>query len=320
MVLNGIIKKVRRLVSMFKRSPTKNDLLQKYVVQEHGKELVLLLDSKTRWNSLLAMLERFNLLKNSIRKALIDISCEIDLSDSEWDAIITIISSLAPVNAAVNTLCERNANLLTADSTISYMLNNIKGNDPFSKRLKDVLLTRILERRTNLSAVLNYLHFGKNQPKNYPFPKVSQQIISKVISDVLERLANADICSDSDLSCSDEHIEVVDSLLSISEINKKLHDEINNHLNSNVTESIKIIDVKKKSLKMEMMMFEQSGSRGPLLSLAYEYLLTVKPTSVESERAFSATTYICSKLRTRLGDVSVDHLCFLRAYFQNIIP
>jgi hypothetical protein len=56
--INEVIKKVRKVVLYFKRSPTKNDtVFQKYVKSEHGKELSLLLDCKTRWNSLLTMLE-----------------------------------------------------------------------------------------------------------------------------------------------------------------------------------------------------------------------------------------------------------------------
>lgn len=72
---------------------------------------------------------------------------------------------------------------------------------------------------------------------------------------------------------------------------------------------------RKKDLKREMAIFDDGGMKGSLLSLAYEYLLTVKPTSVESERAFSATTFFCNKLRTRLNDDSLDHLCFLKAFF-----
>jgi len=55
-----VIDKVRKTVKIFRRSPTKNDdILQPYVKKDHGHELNLILDSKTRWNSLLDMLSRF---------------------------------------------------------------------------------------------------------------------------------------------------------------------------------------------------------------------------------------------------------------------
>ena len=62
-----VIAKVRRICRMFLNSPLKNDRLQDFVKNE---ELKLILDCKVRWNSLLAMNERFLKLKNCISKAL----------------------------------------------------------------------------------------------------------------------------------------------------------------------------------------------------------------------------------------------------------
>jgi hypothetical protein len=40
-----VIAKVRKVVKIFRRSPSKNDaVLQKFVIQEHGKDLALMLD------------------------------------------------------------------------------------------------------------------------------------------------------------------------------------------------------------------------------------------------------------------------------------
>jgi polysaccharide deacetylase 2 family uncharacterized protein YibQ len=59
---------------MFRMSPTKNDdILQKYIQEEFGKELALILDVRTRWNSLLEMLEKFYQVIITIRKILIDL-------------------------------------------------------------------------------------------------------------------------------------------------------------------------------------------------------------------------------------------------------
>ena len=55
---------------MFRNSPLKNDRLQDFVKNEFSEELKLILDCKVRWNSLLAMIERFLKLKNCISKAL----------------------------------------------------------------------------------------------------------------------------------------------------------------------------------------------------------------------------------------------------------
>ena len=73
--INELVKKARKVVVLFKQYPTKNNaVLQKYVKEEKGSELSLILDCKIRWNSLLSMLERFLALKTCIQKALIDLN------------------------------------------------------------------------------------------------------------------------------------------------------------------------------------------------------------------------------------------------------
>jgi len=52
-----IVQKVRAIVKFFKRSATRNDaLLQPYVKAEFGKEISLVLDCRTRWNSLFELI------------------------------------------------------------------------------------------------------------------------------------------------------------------------------------------------------------------------------------------------------------------------
>ena len=117
---------VRKIVLYFKRSPTKNDtVLQKYVKLEHNKEFTLLLDTKTRWNSLLTMLERFIFLKTSIEKALIDLKHLIRLEESDFKLITEIIDVLAPIKLTVEAACRRDANLCTADAALKFLLNTL---------------------------------------------------------------------------------------------------------------------------------------------------------------------------------------------------
>ena len=50
------------------------------------------------------------------------------------------------------------------------------------------------------------------------------------------------------------------------------------------------------SLKYELNIAEHTGQRGIMLEKVYQMLLTVPPTSVESERIFSSCAYICNSL------------------------
>jgi hypothetical protein len=64
---------LRKLVKYFKNSTVRNSILQKHVIEDFNKDLKLILDGETRWNSLV---ERLLKLKNCIRKDLIDIGAE----------------------------------------------------------------------------------------------------------------------------------------------------------------------------------------------------------------------------------------------------
>ena len=63
-------------------------------------------------------------------------------------------------------------------------------------------------------------------------------------------------------------------------------------------------------------MFEASGIQPANLQTLYEALLTIQPTSVEAERAFSACGLFVIKLRSRLHDSTIDALCFIRNALQ----
>ncbi|GFV15889.1 BED-type domain-containing protein [Trichonephila clavipes] len=57
--INETIKKIKSVVKLFRKSPIKNDILQKYVKEDFGCEKMVCLDTKTRWNSLVEILEKF---------------------------------------------------------------------------------------------------------------------------------------------------------------------------------------------------------------------------------------------------------------------
>jgi hypothetical protein len=51
--------------------------------------------------------------------------------------------------------------------------------------------------------------------------------------------------------------------------------------------------------------------------MAFNYLMTIQPTSVDAERAFSDAGAVVTKFRTQLNDNTIDKLCFLRSYFKH---
>ena len=67
----------------------------------------------------------------------------------------------------------------------------------------------------------------------------------------------------------------------------------------------------------ELDLFRKTGTMSKNLTLVSEALDTIPPTSIESERAFSAAGLFITKLRSRLADDTLDSLCFIRSYFKN---
>ena len=70
-------------------------------------------------------------------------------------------------------------------------------------------------------------------------------------------------------------------------------------------------------IQKEMLLFENGEPRSDFLQRAYNFLMTIKSTSVESERTFSAAGHFATKIRSCLSDEALDVLCFLKTYFKN---
>ena len=69
-------------------------------------------------------------------------------------------------------------------------------------------------------------------------------------------------------------------------------------------------------IKQEMNLFEAIRKRPTKLELVFNALLSIPPTLVEAERAFSAAGLFVTKLRSRLSDKSLNALTFLRSYYM----
>ena len=52
------------------------------------------------------------------------------------------------------------------------------------------------------------------------------------------------------------------------------------------------------------------------LSDPYEAMLTIQPTSVKAERAFSACGHFDTKLQSHLQDFTINTLCLIRSMLQ----
>lgn len=70
------------------------------------------------------------------------------------------------------------------------------------------------------------------------------------------------------------------------------------------------------AITSEMAIFESKDVRRRSLELLYNYLLSIPPASVESDRTFSAAGSLCSKVRSRFDDCWLDVLCIVRSFYK----
>ena len=317
-----IICKVRKIVKLFRKSPLKNETLQRHVLSDYKREYKLILDSKTRWSSLLFMVERFNKLKNCILKALIDLNSNILMDDCEFKQLNDLIEALQPLKLTVEALCRRDSTLLTADAVLWTVLSNLKNqNTKISIQLYESLENRIAERRRKLSSLFQYLHTGKTKIsiESKVFETMSRNMIAKMVRDFILRLYPDHEEPQNDIIETDSNPE---------EINLSQHPQKLMDFQQALDQAIKHVDIQAHiektqigktlwgTLNKEMTLFESGGARGHHLQLIYEHLKSISPTSVESERAFSSSGYICNKIRSSLNDDTLEELCFLRSYFK----
>ncbi|GFV67528.1 uncharacterized protein TNCV_4622081 [Trichonephila clavipes] len=128
--------------------PIKNDILQKYVEEEFGCEKMVCLDTKTRRNSLLAMLERFLEIKSAILKAL-TLKEEQMMVNVEFETVTTIVKGLKLVKIGLEKLCSRNATLLTAEGVFSFVIGELnEQNSEFAKEMKYSLIKELMRDAT----------------------------------------------------------------------------------------------------------------------------------------------------------------------------
>ncbi len=314
-----VIKKVRKIAKIFRQSPVKNDdVLQPQNLANLGKEKSLLLDCKTRWNSLLDMLNRFYELRIEIKMALVQLDVPFDLTDRELSKVKELSDALAPFKVAVEALSSRDADLLLSEKVIAFTLKKLRELDSdVSKELTEKFETRINERRS--SELIHLLKYLKNpayleQVEDQFGHKIKRPKIASLATGLLQRLYPKDAENEHSLSSEDVEVEVANTVEEQQE-QLTLAQELYAFVEDDEA-GIQNSDLSSKVVQKEMLLFEASKKRPENLEKLFQALCTIKPTSVEAERAFSAMGFFASKIRNRLNDDTLDALMFLRQYYK----
>jgi hypothetical protein len=303
--------KSRKLVKFFRLSTVRDPILQKFVVEQEKKELRLILDVRTRWNSIVPMIQRLLLLKNCIRKALIAVG-NLSLFDEKlFSDLENILQVLKPAELAVLELSKANATLVTTEGVFRFLFKTLDDQGTsLSKKFSAALKTRILERRNKeLVSLMVYLQNPRSvtenahQELNY---STRATIISTAKQIIQTKFAEPETTTEQDD-------------ITINETSVSLDDSMND-MAAEMAKSLSAItsdptDTSKNTLQQEFRLWETTGTRSLKLEKLNECLKTIQPTSTESERVFSVAGSFSTKIRNRMKFELLNTLVFLKYYF-----
>ncbi|XP_058830709.1 uncharacterized protein LOC131689532 [Topomyia yanbarensis] len=220
------IKKMKRIIKFFKKSETAMRELRKLQVIDGKKEgqcLMLILDVKTRWNSIMAMIERFLLIAGYVSRVLLIIPTSPPMSTSdELSVLKEVCKTLKPLEKVTTEMsaekyvtCNKIIPLVRL-LKISYGNMELESREAFSlkqrilhfisKYFKDIEKVRILATATLLDPRFKKIHFESALSASSAVFFVAEQI---------KDLANEATSISSDVEKNPARNESLDDLWSI---------------------------------------------------------------------------------------------------------
>lgn len=242
---------------------------------------------------------------------------------------------------ASNAICRNDATLLSADVTFNFLFSELERvNNHYSNSLKQLLMARITARRNaGFVDLLHYLHNPTTYDDDTTFGlRTRKTEVHKLAIKLFKRLQIQ--IHDMDESDDDEMPDITSAennnrternkqqaeqpvdnvteevivpedeppLLGTS-LAEKLQEAIQSTMNPG------IVPNELNSLTHDFKLYEAQTKRTTNLDFIYKSLLTIKPSSVEAERAFSSAGNFATRIRSRLGDKALSALVFLKNMF-----
>jgi hypothetical protein len=125
--IKKVLAQARKLIKYFKYSTVRNPILLEHVKIQEKKALRLLLDCKTRWNSLVPKIERLLRLKLCIKQALIDIgTLDMYYDEKNFEFLEKILEVLKPLELGLKELSKDEATLLTSEGVFKFMFRKLR--------------------------------------------------------------------------------------------------------------------------------------------------------------------------------------------------
>ena len=277
-------------------------------------------------------LKGFYVLKNAYRRLYsILIEHGISTSTTEFSFLNELNWALEPIKLAVEALCCKDATLLTAEGVFQFLVVELEKRksslaEDLLRAVKNLVQQRRQHEVVNLLAYLqnpNSSIYNEHYADEIPSCSNSKEGFVKIATTLFCRLLWG---SDSNKAKSRDENKVIELACNNQKdesLFKRLQTHIEHSTNSTPTQQLKtIVDDRRQVsqlqtvIKLEMKLLKATEKRPGKLQQLFKALLSIPPTSVEAERAFSAAGLFTTKLRSRLSNKSVNVLCFLRSRYN----
>ena len=308
-----ILTKVRGQNRKYRKSQVRNDELQEFVKNGFGKELAVLKDCKTRWSSLVKMLNRFIGLSPYMRMANIARQEFWPFTRGEIDSLRDLTAALEPLENAVTALSSRSANIIDAETIYEEVMSEFDQQDTWiSNELKKSFVKRVKERRNvTLTHLVLYLQDPSYIQKDED--QFEEEIGRTAILLLAKKLVSRLFPEYSTVNDDAIGMIVDDSETQIDIQEQTFNQRLQTKLQQARSKKPASGSSNSNGVENEFKKFEQNPQfRPPILEKLYEALKGIPVSSVEAERVFSTTGNFSTKLRSRLGDEILSALVFLK--------
>lgn len=204
--------------------------------------------------------------------------------------------ALSEVALSVDKLSESSINLAQCDFILSNLIEKLTAQkSTISNILKNCLIKRINQRRTDWSDLCLYFNFSP------AFRKKSLFYVQPNANRIVEAI---------------QYIE------GANEINKNTEQSTGNSIEINQLDYDNLIrqaanpniDNQSNSISTDLENWLNHGIKSQKIERFSKVLMTIKPTSIDSERCFSVCTRIITPMRNRL---SAEKLCIIVFLYEN---
>ena len=303
-----VIKKVKKVGVTLKKSSRANNLFRQKCQDMGKKFLVNTIPCKTRWNSWPKCMRRYRYNHEVIKRVLPNLA----IDNNEHGMVERYIDGVEPLVKFVPYLSDRKTTLFQSEIGLMKIFNDLKNiNNGFSNILSDRLEQKILKRRNTLLMQLAWSLWDPaffTKTIDFYNKRINQDLIMSTAVDLIQRLTEN---VEQDLSTNPVQQTLLTSVLdgSFQEIGSKLETN-SRHLARNMTSTLA------ETLNMEYLNFQSTGIRSTNLEKLKNYLDSIPPTSIESERSFSDLGFMLTDKRNSLKDTTVDKIIIVRDFYR----